>query len=73
MKDLPFWFPKKRNAFWYVIIILLFIGSLDFWAWNKTHPLILGLPFWMYYLLILTLLTSFIFYLFSKDYWRENK
>ena len=73
MKDLPFWFPKKSNALWYIILILLFFASLDFWAWNKTSPMILGLPFWMYYLLILTLLTSIIFYLFSKYYWRGKK
>ena len=73
MKNLPFWFPKKSNVLWYLIFIFLFFASLDFWAWNKNDPMILGLPFWMYYLLILTLFASVIFYLFSKYHWRDKK
>jgi len=73
MKELPFWFPNKKNAFWYLILILLFSASLDFWAWERPVPMVLGLPFWMYYLVILTLFTSLIFYLFAKYYWRGQE
>ncbi len=73
MKNLPFWFPKKENVFWYFMFILLFIFSLDFWSWNLSKPLVFGLPLWIYYLLILTLLTSVVFYVFSKIYWRIEK
>jgi hypothetical protein len=70
LKNLPFWFPKKENAFWYLVFILLFSFSLDFWGWNKSRPVIFGLPLWIYYFLILTLLTSVVFYIFSKYFWR---
>jgi hypothetical protein len=73
LKNLPFWFPKKDNALWYLFFILLFLLSLDFWNWGQSKPLILGLPFWVYYLIILTLLTSLVFYAFSKFYWRNDK
>jgi hypothetical protein len=73
MRGLPFWFPRKKNVFWYIIFIFLFLASLDFWAWNKNNPMLLGLPFWMYYLLLLTIFSSFIFYLFTRYYWSENK
>ncbi|KYK23877.1 hypothetical protein AYK24_06990 [Thermoplasmatales archaeon SG8-52-4] len=73
MKTLPFWFPTKRNVIWYFVFILLFILSLDFWNWGQSKPLFFGLPFWVYYLLILTLLTSFAFYGFTKFYWRDEK
>ncbi|KYK32013.1 MAG: hypothetical protein AYK22_00190 [Thermoplasmatales archaeon SG8-52-3] len=73
MKNLPFWFPKKKNAFWYLLFVLLFIFSIDFWGWNTSKPMIIGLPLWIYYLLFLTLLTSASFYIFSKFFWRIEK
>lgn len=73
MSNLPFWFPKKSNAVWYLLFILLFLLSLDFWNWGQSKPMILGLPVWMWYLLILTLLTSLAFYAFVRFVWREDK
>jgi len=70
---MPFWFPKKTNVVWYLIFIGLFLLSLDFWWWEKSEPFVFGLPFWVLYLIILTLITSLAFYLFSKYYWRDEK
>ncbi|MBN2065778.1 MAG: hypothetical protein JW771_03100 [Candidatus Thermoplasmatota archaeon] len=70
---LPFWFPTKHNVVWYLLFIVLFLLSLDFWGWGQTNPLILGLPFWVWYLVILTLATAVAFYLFSKCYWGESQ
>lgn len=72
MVKYPFWFPNKKNILAYVLFIVLFIVSLDFWGWRQSIPLILGMPFWVYYLLILTLLTSLIFHLFAKVYWEDD-
>jgi len=72
MKKYPFWFPNKDNIFGYILFIGLFLLSLDFWGWRQYNPLILGLPFWVYYLLIITLLTSVSFYLFSIRFWRDK-
>ena len=73
MRKLPFWFPKKENIFVYIVFIVIFLLSLDFWGWEQYKPLILGMPLWVYYLLILTLLTSVAFYLFSKSYWSDDE
>ena len=73
MKNLPFWFPRKKNVIWYFVFILLFILSLDFWDWGASKPLFFGLPFWIYYLLFLTLFTSLAFYGFTKYHWSEEK
>jgi len=73
MKNLPFWFPNKNNIIWYVLLIGLFILSLDFWGWDQSNPLILGLPIWIVYLFILTLSTSIIFYLFTKTFWEDSQ
>jgi hypothetical protein len=72
LKNLPFWFPRKSNAMWYLLFIVLFLFSLDFWGWGQSKPLILGLPLWVYYLLFLTLFTSLAFYIFAKYHWRDD-
>ena len=71
MKNLPFWFPKKTSVKWYFLFIALFLFSLDFWGWNQTTPLIFGLPFWVYYLIFLTLFTSGAYLIFTKYHWEE--
>ena len=73
MKNLPFWFPNKKNFYWYILFIFIFILSIDIWAWDLDEPKILGLPFWIYYLIILTLITSFAFYIFANKYWEDKK
>jgi hypothetical protein len=73
MKNHPFWFPNRNNVIWYMFFIGLFLLSMDFWGWNQSKPLILGLPLWVIYLLILTLASSIIFYLFSKTYWEDSQ
>jgi hypothetical protein len=73
LENYPFWLPNKKNAFTYLLFIVLFILSLDFWGWGQSKPLLLGMPLWVYYILILTLITSFIFYLFIKVYWRDDE
>jgi hypothetical protein len=72
MKNLPFWLPNKNNVVWYILIIGLFLLSMDFWGWNQSHPLIFGLPIWVVYLFILTLATSIVFYLFSNTFWEDS-
>jgi hypothetical protein len=69
---MPFWFPKKDNAVIYIVFTGLLLLSLDFWGWNQSKPFFIGLPFWVYYLLFLTLATSFAFLIFSKYYWEEQ-
>ncbi|UCB59220.1 MAG: DUF3311 domain-containing protein [Thermoplasmatales archaeon] len=73
MENYPSWLLNKKNAFAYLLFIVLFILSLDFWGWGQSKPLLLGMPLWVYYILILTLITSFIFYLFIKVYWRDDE
>jgi hypothetical protein len=73
LKNLPFWLPRKSNAIWYVLFVGLFLLSMDFWGWEQSKPLILGLPLWTWYLLVLTLSTSLAFYVFARFVWREDK
>jgi len=72
VSNLPSWLDKKFN----LIIILFFIGifilSLDFWNWGRATPLIAGLPYWVLYLFILTILSSLCFFLLSKFLWSDD-
>jgi len=63
---------KKMKTLWFLIFAILFLLSIDFWAWNKTEPFIFGLPFWVIYILILTLSLSFFYYLFCRYFWRTD-
>jgi len=72
LKKLPFWFPKKDNFIWYLITIILFLLSIDIWWWERSKPLIYGLPFWVLYIFFLTIITSLVFYTISKKIWRDE-
>ncbi|RLF36807.1 MAG: hypothetical protein DRM99_01975 [Thermoplasmata archaeon] len=72
MKNKPFWFPNKNNAILYMVFIVFFLLSLDFWGWNQVTPLFFGLPLWVYYLFFLTISLSIPYLLLSKYYWREK-
>jgi hypothetical protein len=72
MINKPFWIPRKNNIIWYLLFIFIFILSLDYWQWNNFNPIIFGLPLWVIYFFILTIFTSFAFYLFTIYYWSDN-
>jgi len=62
---------RYNKLVWFTIFALVFLLSLDFWNWGKSKPFFLGLPFWIIYFIILTLSLTPLFYLFSRDIWRE--
>ena len=71
-ENIDSWFFNKKKIFFSVIFIILFLFSIDIWNWNKTYPLIFGMPFWIWYHCGLTISTGFIFYLFSLVFWRNE-
>ncbi len=73
MKNSLSWLKNKKQQVTTILVaIIIFILSFDFWAWNKAEPLILGLPFWVYYMLFLTISLAIFFYIISKNVWSEN-
>jgi hypothetical protein len=71
VSNLPDWLDKK-TLFITLFFIAIFVLSLDFWNWGQATPLIFGLPYWVVYLLILTILTSLCFFLVSKFLWSDD-
>jgi hypothetical protein len=42
--------PPGRGSVWKAIpFVLLFVLANDFWAWNRTPVVLLGLPLWTWY------------------------
>ena len=56
----------------FVVFVVLFTLSLDFWGWNIATPMYFGLPVWVYYLMFLTLITSVFFLILAKNIWRDE-
>jgi len=73
MKKKHSWLKDQKKILASLICVILFLLSLDYWGWEKSEPLFLGLPIWIYYLFILTLLTSVLFYFITKNIWIEKK
>jgi len=73
MKKKISWFKNKKNIFAFLIFFTIFILSLDFWQWTDNHPFFLGLPLWIYYLIIITLLTSVYYFFITKNIWSDKK
>ncbi|MBN2380788.1 hypothetical protein JXM67_13400 [candidate division WOR-3 bacterium] len=53
---------------WMVLVIL----SLDFFNWDRLPRLLLGLPGWLWWEVLLVLLTALVFGLLSRFAWGEE-
>ncbi len=51
---LPGWL--KDRYFW--LCSAIFVLSLDYWAWGATAPLYFGVPYWLYYFVLLSALQT---------------
>jgi len=50
----PAWLTNK----YIFIFAAIFILGMDFWAWGTTGPTIMGLPIWLFYFVLLSLLQT---------------
>src|SRR6056297_1893065 len=56
---------QRRNWAWAGIFGLFFLLGNDFWNWNQSRALLLGLPGWIWYFILLGVLLSGAFALYS--------
>lgn len=63
----------ENKLFWFLAFGLIFVLSLDLWAWNWTEPTVLGLPYIIVYTAILEAVLFVLFYLFARYYWVDEK
>jgi len=57
---------KKIKIKWLIILLALFIISVDFWNWNKSKPFLFFMLLWTWQIFFITILLSIVFYLFAK-------
>jgi SSS family solute:Na+ symporter len=56
------------NGYFY-FFSAIFILAMDFWAWGKVQPLVLGIPLWIFYFVALSAIQSIgMVYLIRKDH-----
>jgi hypothetical protein len=42
-----------RNPYFYMLTAI-FLLAMDFWAWGKIKPVVMGIPLWMIYFICLS-------------------
>ena len=62
---------EKKTMPWVLVYALILLLSLDFWNWGKAEPFVWGMPYWVFVFIVLNLLLSAYYYLFSRLYWRD--
>jgi hypothetical protein len=55
----------KDRYFW--LFSLLFVLSLDFWAWGAKEPMFFGVPYWLSYFVLLSALQTVVMVWLLKD------
>ena len=61
---------NRSGVWWSLVLVALFILSLDFWWWDG--PIRFGplhLPRWIYYFVLLQLLLAAAVHLFGRRHW----
>ncbi|OGS56765.1 MAG: hypothetical protein A3K60_03780 [Euryarchaeota archaeon RBG_19FT_COMBO_56_21] len=59
----------KSKWFWIAAFGLLFVASLDLWAWDWTEPSVFGLPYVIIYIVVLETILFVLFVAFARYYW----
>ena len=62
----------KSKWFWALAFGLLFLASIDLWAWDWTEPSLFGLPYTIVYVVLLESILFVMFIAFSKYYWTDS-
>ncbi len=63
----------RNRLFWLVAFGLLFVLSIDLWAWDWTEPSLFGLPYVIIYVAFLECVLFLLFFLFARYYWVDEK
>ncbi len=62
----------RNKWFWAAAFSLLFVLSIDLWAWDWSFPTLFGLPYIITWIAVLEVGLFALFALFVKYYWTED-
>ncbi|MEM9273519.1 MAG: hypothetical protein AAGA80_11235 [Cyanobacteria bacterium P01_F01_bin.143] len=63
----------RYSSFWFFCFTLLFLLSLDFWAWEQN--IVIGLwylPDWLFYFLGLQIVLTIAILIFTQQFWKAD-
>lgn len=63
----------KNKWFWVIAFGLIFVLSLDLWAWGWAEPTAFGFPYIVLYTVALEAALFFLFLVFAKHFWTDEK
>ncbi|MGD9962337.1 MAG: hypothetical protein AB7S97_00330 [Thermoplasmata archaeon] len=58
--------------FWAAAFSLLFVLSIDLWAWDWSFPTLFGLPYIVTWIAVLEAALFALYLLFARYYWTED-
>jgi hypothetical protein len=55
-KETPIRFklPQWAKDPYFYMLAGIFVLAMDFWAWNSSHPMVMGFPLWLGYFVLLS-------------------
>ena len=63
----PFSVPVWLRDPYFWMLASVFALAMDFWAWGRIGPLVLGMPAWIGYFAMLSILQTAVMWLWAKD------
>jgi len=71
-ENIKTFYEARKTLIWFIVFFILSILYFDFWNWGKSTPFFYGLPYWIIYHIILTILTGLVFYIFVQSIWGDE-
>lgn len=63
----------RYSSFWFFCFTLLFLLSLDFWAWEQDVAIGLwNLPVWIFYFVGLQISLALALLVFTQKFWKNH-
>ena len=62
---------KWKRAIFAGAFLVLIVLSVDFWNWGSSRPVMLGMPFWVFWDILIVLMTGVYYILLGLYIWRD--
>jgi hypothetical protein len=69
---LPIWMKYKMHILWFFVFLAIFMLAVDWWNWGHSEIMLFGLPYWILRVIVLTLVLSPVFWVFSHHLWGDR-
>lgn len=64
---------KLQEIHWFLIFLAIFLFAyIPGFGWRTYEPLIIGIPFWVWYTVVITIILSVVGRLFVHFFWNDS-